>query len=52
MTPSLDGELIGLSTYTGCTVNEHTLLSIGLLDVAHAAPGEEVTILWGRARPH
>lgn len=44
---SLEGELIGLSTYTGYTVNERKILSIGLLDTAHATPGEEVTILWG-----
>lgn len=44
---TLDGELIGLSTYTGYTVNERKILSIALLDVAHATPGEEVTILWG-----
>ncbi|HEX4832855.1 MAG TPA: hypothetical protein VH478_17365 [Trebonia sp.] len=44
---SLDGELIGLSTYTGYSVNERKMLSIALLDTAHAAPGEHVTVLWG-----
>jgi vanillate/3-O-methylgallate O-demethylase len=41
------GELIGLSAYTGYTVNERKVLSIALLDTAHATPGEEVTVLWG-----
>jgi len=44
---SLGGQLIGLSAYTGYTVNERKILSIALLDTAHATFGEEVTILWG-----
>ena len=44
---TLDGQLIGLSTYTGYTGNERKILSIALLDTGHATPGEEVTILWG-----
>jgi vanillate/3-O-methylgallate O-demethylase len=44
---TLDGQLIGLSTYTGYTTNERKILSIALLDAGHATPGEEVTILWG-----
>jgi len=44
---ALDGELIGLSAYTGYTVNERKILSIALLDTEHSIPGEEVTILWG-----
>ena len=35
------------SAYTGYTVNERKILSIAVLDAAHATPGEEVTILWG-----
>jgi vanillate/3-O-methylgallate O-demethylase len=44
---TLDGQLIGLSAYTGYTVNERKILSLAILDTDHAAPGEEVTILWG-----
>jgi glycine cleavage system aminomethyltransferase T len=44
---SLDGTLVGLSTYTGYSTNERKILSIALLDTEHAVPGEEVTILWG-----
>jgi vanillate/3-O-methylgallate O-demethylase len=42
-----DGQLIGLSTYTGYTANERKILSIAMLETGHTAPGEEVTILWG-----
>ena len=44
---TLNGQLIGLSAYTGYTVNERKILSIAVLDAGHATPGEEVTILWG-----
>jgi vanillate/3-O-methylgallate O-demethylase len=44
---SLDGTLIGLSTYTGYSTNERKILSLGVIDTEHATPGEEVTILWG-----
>jgi vanillate/3-O-methylgallate O-demethylase len=44
---TLDGRLIGLSTYTGYSTNERKILSISLIDTEHAVPGEEVTILWG-----
>jgi protocatechuate 3,4-dioxygenase beta subunit len=44
---SLDGTFVGLSTYTGYSINERKILSIALLDAEHAVPGEEVTILWG-----
>lgn len=42
-----DGKLIGLSTYSGYSINERKLLSIALLDTGHATPGEQVTLLWG-----
>jgi vanillate/3-O-methylgallate O-demethylase len=41
------GRLIGLATKTGYTVNERRLLSLAMIDVEHAAPGEEVEIVWG-----
>jgi vanillate/3-O-methylgallate O-demethylase len=42
-----DGKLIGLSTYSGYSINERKILSIALLDAGHATPGEQVTLLWG-----
>jgi vanillate/3-O-methylgallate O-demethylase len=42
-----DGRLVGLSTFTGYTVNLRAFLSIALVDPGHAAPGERVTVLWG-----
>jgi vanillate/3-O-methylgallate O-demethylase len=44
---TLDGRLVGLSTYTGYSTNERKILSISLIDIEHAVPGAEVTILWG-----
>jgi vanillate/3-O-methylgallate O-demethylase len=44
---TLDGKLIGLSTYSGYSTNERKILSIALLDAEHATPGAEVTLLWG-----
>ena len=41
------GKPVGLSTYTGYTYNERSWLSLGIVDNDHAAPGTEVTIVWG-----
>jgi glycine cleavage system aminomethyltransferase T len=38
---------IGLSTYTGYSFNERSMLSLAVLDVKHAKPGTEVTLWWG-----
>ena len=46
---SLDGTLIGLSTYCGYSGNERKFLSLAMIDVAHATPGEEIVLLWGEA---
>lgn len=42
-----DGQMVGLSTYTGYTYNERAMLSLGIVDVAYAKPGTEVTVVWG-----
>jgi vanillate/3-O-methylgallate O-demethylase len=42
-----DGGLIGLATKTGYTINERTLISLAVLDVDHARPGEQVEMVWG-----
>ena len=46
---SLDGTLIGLSTYCGYSGNERKFLSRAMIDVEHATPGEEIVLLWGEA---
>jgi glycine cleavage system aminomethyltransferase T len=38
---------VGVSTYTGFSANEQAMLSLAVLDVAHATPGTEVTVVWG-----
>lgn len=43
----VDGELVGLAMYTAHFPAHGTLLSLGLIDKAHAAPGTEVEIAWG-----
>ena len=45
-----DGQTVGLSTYTGYTYNERAMVSLGIVDVAHAEPGTEVSILWGEEK--
>ena len=42
-----DGSVVGVSTYTGYTYNERSMLSLACIDVPHADPGTEVTIVWG-----
>jgi len=42
-----DGELVGLSTWIAYTANEGRMLTLAMVDEAVAAPGTEVTLLWG-----
>ena len=42
-----NGKVVGLSTYTGYTYNERSWLSLGVVNNEQAAPGTEVTIVWG-----
>ncbi len=42
-----NGKPAGLSTYTGYTYNERTMLSLGVVHNEHSEPGTPVTILWG-----
>ena len=42
-----DGRTVGLSTYTGYIYNERAIISLAIVDNAHAAPGTEVTLVWG-----
>jgi syringate O-demethylase len=41
------GKDIGLSTWTGYTANERAILSLAVVDRDYAAPGTEVTVIWG-----
>jgi glycine cleavage system aminomethyltransferase T len=41
------GRVVGLSTYTGFSSNERSVLSLGMLDADAAQPGTEVTVVWG-----
>jgi glycine cleavage system aminomethyltransferase T len=42
-----NGATVGLSTYTGYIYNERAMISLAIVDKAHAAPGTEVTLVWG-----
>ena len=41
------GETIGLSTYTGYSFNERSMLSLACVDIKHAKPGTKVHVIWG-----
>jgi glycine cleavage system aminomethyltransferase T len=40
-------KMVGVSTYTGYSVNERAMLSLAIVDIEHAEPGTEVTLVWG-----
>ncbi len=42
-----DGELVGVSTFSGYSSNESSMLSLAIVDVEQAEPGTEVTLVWG-----
>jgi len=42
-----NGKTVGLSTYTGYMYNERAILSLAMVENAHATPGTEVTLVWG-----
>ena len=41
-----DGELVGVSTFSGYSYNERSMLSLAVVD-ANVAVGTEVTLVWG-----
>lgn len=45
-----EGTLVGLSTWIGYSANEGRMLSLAMVDEAHALPGTEVDLVWGE--PH
>ena len=46
-----DGKVVGISTWTGYSSNERAMLSLGTIDAGLAAPGTEVTLVWGEDEP-
>ncbi|WP_420138017.1 syringate O-demethylase [Sphingomonas sp.] len=42
-----DGALVGLSTWVAYSANEGRMLTLAMVDEAVAAPGTQVTLLWG-----
>lgn len=43
----IGGEMVGLSMYSAFFPRYDTILSLGLIDKRYAAPGTEVSIVWG-----
>ncbi|MFC7405622.1 aminomethyl transferase family protein [Georgenia alba] len=46
-----DGELVGVSSWTGYSANERAILSLAVVAPEHAEPGTEVTLVWGEDTP-
>jgi syringate O-demethylase len=42
-----NGRTVGISTWAGYSANERKMLSLATVDVAEAAPGTELTLVWG-----
>ena len=42
-----DDEIVGVSTFSGYSSNESSMLSLAIVDVEHSEPGTEVTLVWG-----
>ena len=42
-----EGLRIGMSGFCGCSTNEAEMLSLAVIEEAHAVPGTQVTLLWG-----
>jgi glycine cleavage system aminomethyltransferase T len=41
------GKTVGVSTWTGYSFNERSMLSLAMLDEEHSGIGSEVTVVWG-----
>jgi vanillate/3-O-methylgallate O-demethylase len=42
-----NGKMVGISTWPSYTANANHFISLALLDLEHAKPGTEVTLMWG-----
>jgi vanillate/3-O-methylgallate O-demethylase len=45
-----DGKPVGISTYTGYTYNERTMVSLAIISNEHSEIGSEVTVVWGEEK--
>lgn len=44
-----DGRIVGVSTFSGYSYNERTMLSLGFVEAEFSTPGTEVVLVWGEA---
>ncbi len=44
-----DGRTVGVSTFSGYSYNERTMLSLAFVENEHSEPGTEVILVWGEA---
>jgi vanillate/3-O-methylgallate O-demethylase len=42
-----DGQMVGVSTFSGYSSNESSMLSLAMVDLEQSEPGTEVTLVWG-----
>ncbi|HEY5059310.1 MAG TPA: aminomethyltransferase family protein [Gaiellaceae bacterium] len=42
-----DGTMVGVSTFSGYSSNESSMLSLAMVDEEQSEPGTEVTLVWG-----
>jgi syringate O-demethylase len=42
-----DGKMVGVSTFSGYSSNESSMLSLAIVDLDVSEPGTEVTFVWG-----
>ena len=43
----LNGEMVGVSTFSGYSSNESSMLSLGYVNIEQSEPGTEVVLVWG-----
>lgn len=44
------GKMVGVSTFSGYSSNESSMLSLGMVDLESSQPGTQVTLIWGEER--
>jgi len=42
-----EGKMVGVSTFSGYSSNESSMLSLAIVDIEQSEPGTEVTLVWG-----